>query len=111
MQKKAVIPKRALVLGVLVSAELFSADEGVERTISDLYAASQRTFREARMKDDIARAPSTFAPEWAGNMPAGETLTFADLARAKPGSPSHRRNVLSRIWTSFTYGSSFPIGR
>jgi hypothetical protein len=36
---------------------------------------------EARTKADIARALDTFAPEWVGNMPAGETLTFADLVK------------------------------
>lgn len=37
--------------------------------------------REARTKEDLARAMSTFAPEWVGNMPAGETLTLADVLK------------------------------
>jgi len=29
--------------------------------------------------EDMAPALGTFAPEWTGAMPAGETLTFSDL--------------------------------
>jgi hypothetical protein len=66
---------------MLLCGGIFGADENVEKTIRDLYASSQAAAREARTMDDVARALSTFAPEWVGNMPAGETLTFADLMK------------------------------
>jgi len=73
--------RRAVIPVLLISAHLFGAGEDVEKTIRDLYAATQTTIREARTKEDITRALSSFAPEWVGNMPAGETLTLADLVK------------------------------
>jgi hypothetical protein len=34
---------------------------------------------DATLKQDLSKLWSTFAPEWVGNMPARETLTFNDL--------------------------------
>jgi hypothetical protein len=85
---------RALIPVLLISTPLSAADDGVEKTIRDLYAASQKILREARTKEDLARALSTFAPEWVGNMPAGETLTIADLVKegeAGLAIPSEKR--------------------
>jgi len=62
-----------------LSAGLCAADENIEQTIRALYASSRAAAREARTKEDISRALSTFAPEWVGNMPASETITLADL--------------------------------
>jgi hypothetical protein len=72
---------RALAAVMLFCCALSAADENVEKTIRDLYASSQDAAREARTMEDVVRALSTFAPEWVGNMPAGETLTFADLLK------------------------------
>jgi hypothetical protein len=72
---------QALAAVMLVCGSLSAADENAEKTIRELYASSQAAAREARTMDDVLRALSTFAPEWVGNMPAGETLTFADLVK------------------------------
>jgi hypothetical protein len=66
---------------LLISGGLLGADESVEKTIKDLYASSQAAIRTARTKEELAAALNTFAPEWVGNMPAGETLTFSDLLK------------------------------
>jgi len=66
---------------LFVGTSLFGAGEPVEKTIKDLYASSQAVLRAARTKDELERALNTFAPEWVGNMPAGETLTLADLMK------------------------------
>jgi len=58
-----------------------AAAEDVTKTIKDLYAASRTTLRDARTRDDLERVFSTLAPEWVGSMPAGETLTIADLRK------------------------------
>src|ERR1700730_1032016 len=70
---------RILVTALLLCAGLFAYDEDVEKTIRDLYASSQKAAREARTKEDMRQALSTFAPEWVGNMPAGEIITLADV--------------------------------
>jgi hypothetical protein len=72
---------RESILIVLACTGLFGADESVEKTIKDLYASSQAAVRTARTKEELARALDTFAPEWVGKPPAGETLTFADLLK------------------------------
>jgi hypothetical protein len=72
---------RTLASVLLLCGGLFAADENIEKTIRGLYVSSQAAAREARTMEDVARALSTFAPEWVGNMPAGETLTFADLLK------------------------------
>jgi hypothetical protein len=72
---------QAVAALMLFSRGLAAADDNIEKTIRDLYASSQAAAREARTIEDIMRALSTFAPEWVGNMPAGETLTFADLVK------------------------------
>src|ERR1035441_5943471 len=82
------------------------------------YASSQTALRTARTKEELAPALNTFAPEWVGNMPAGETLTFADLtkeAEAVLAIPPEKRplpkmdfvyirktgwNVLAVYWSS-----------
>ncbi|HUB83199.1 MAG TPA: hypothetical protein VMB03_30570 [Bryobacteraceae bacterium] len=87
---------RALMVVLAVSVSLPAADESVETTIKDLYAASQKAMREARTKEEMARALATFAPEWVGNMPAGETLTLADLmkeAEAGVAVPPEKRPI------------------
>jgi hypothetical protein len=73
--------RRSAAILLLICAGLFGADESVEKTIKDLYASSQAAIRAARTKDELARALDTFAPEWVGSMPAGETLTFSDLLK------------------------------
>jgi hypothetical protein len=70
---------RLWILPLLLPAVLFAAEENVEQTIRALYESSRAAAREARTKEDIQRALSSFAPEWVGNMPAGETITLADL--------------------------------
>ena len=70
---------RLWIMTLLLSGGLCAADENVEQTIRALYASSRAAARDARTKEDIGRALSTFAPEWVGNMPAGETITLADL--------------------------------
>jgi hypothetical protein len=60
---------------------LLAADESVEKTIEDLYASSQGALRTARTRPELTAAFDTFAPEWVGNMPAGETLTLAGLQK------------------------------
>ena len=107
----------------MVAGHFAIADEGAEKTIRDLYAASQKTMREARTKEDMSRALATFAPEWVGNMPAGETLTFADVLREVEAGltiPPERRpiprmdfvyirqtgwNVLAVYWNSRRSGN------
>jgi len=76
---RKLIPARTCLLALLIWPSLLAADANVEKTIQDLYSSSEAAIREARTTDDIKRALSTFAPEWVGNMPAGETLTLADL--------------------------------
>jgi hypothetical protein len=66
---------------MLTSTCLLAADESAEKTIKDLYASSQAVLRTARTKEELAPALKTFAPEWVGNAPAGETLTFSDLIK------------------------------
>ncbi len=73
--------KRAAVILLLLSGRLLSADEGIEKTIKELYVSTQIAARAAQTKEDVARALSVFAPEWVGKMPAGETLTMADLVK------------------------------
>jgi hypothetical protein len=70
---------------ILACTCLAGADDSVEKTIKDLYAYSQAAIRKARTRDELARALDTFAPEWVGNMPAGETITFADLLKEAEG--------------------------
>ncbi len=77
--------RRLASILVLICGGLSGADESVEKTIKDLYASSQAALRTARTKDELARALNTFAPEWVGNMPAGETLTLADLMKEAEG--------------------------
>lgn len=60
---------------------LAAADEGVEKTIRDLYTSSQAAIREARTPDDLQRVFATLAPEWVGHMPAGETITLDFLQK------------------------------
>ena len=88
------IPALSLVL--FLYPVLASAAEDIEKTIKDLYTASHRAMREAKSQADIERLLSEFAPEWVGNMPAGETLTFADLKREAESAlaiPPERRPV------------------
>ena len=77
---------RAALILVFACGALLGADETVEKTIRDLYASSQAALRTARTREELAPALNTFAPEWVGNMPAGETLTFADLAKEAEGA-------------------------
>jgi hypothetical protein len=70
-----------VLIPTLLCGNLLGADDSVEKTIKDLYASSREILRTARTKEDLARALSTFAPEWVGKMPAGETLTIADLIK------------------------------
>ena len=79
MNARKLIPGCGCLLALLIGHSLLGADANVEKTIRDLYTSSQAAIREARTTDDIKRALSTFAPEWVGNMPAGETRTLADL--------------------------------
>ena len=72
---------RLWIMTLLLSGGLCAADETVEQTIRALYASSRAAAREARTKEDMARALSSFAPEWVGNPPAGETITLADLIK------------------------------
>jgi hypothetical protein len=72
---------RTALLLMLACPGLFAADESVEKTIKDLYASSQAAMRTARTNQELAQALGTFAPEWVGNMPSGETLTSADLTK------------------------------
>jgi len=115
--------RKCALLLMLTSTCLLAADESAEKTIKDLYASSQAAMRTARTKEELAQALSTFAPEWVGNMPAGETLTFADLtkeAEAGLAIPPERRpipkmdfvyirqtgwNVLAVYWNSRRSGS------
>jgi len=85
MPKLILISARVLLPLFLLSG-LMSADDGVEKTIRDLYAKSRETLRSARTKEDLGRALGSFAPEWVGNMPAGETLTLADLMKEGEGA-------------------------
>ena len=83
-----------LVVGL--SAGLGAADETVEQTIRGLYASSRAAAREARTTEELGRALRTFAPESVGNMPAGETITLADLyrgGRVRPGHPPENRPI------------------
>ena len=72
---------RATLLMALFVAGLQGADDNIEKTIKDLYASSEAALRTVRTRQDLDRVLSTFAPEWVGNMPAGETLTLADLVK------------------------------
>ena len=72
--------RRLLVLS-LICTGVVAAGESVEKTIKDLYASSEAVLRTARTTGELAPALHTFAPEWVGKMPAGETLTFADLQK------------------------------
>lgn len=123
VHRRILISLRALAPVLILSGQLARADDSTEKTIRDLYAASQKTLREARTKDDMSRALASFAPEWVGNMPAGETLTFADLvkeAEAGLAVPPERRpipkmdfvyirqtgwNVLAVYWNSRKSGN------
>jgi len=114
---------RTGLLLMLACPGLFAADESVEKTVKELYASSQAILHSARTKEELAQALSTFAPEWVGNMPAGETLTFADLtkeAEAGLAIPPEKRpipkmdfvyirqtgwNVLAVYWNSRRSGS------
>jgi hypothetical protein len=69
-----------LILGLLVPG-VWGADDNIERTIKDLYASTQAQLRTVRTRKDLDQVLSTFAPEWVGTAPAGETLTLADLVR------------------------------
>jgi len=115
--------KSTLIL-ILACTGLAGADDSVEKTIKDLYASSQAAVRTARTKDELAPALNTFAPEWVGNMPAGETFTLADLlkeAEAGLAIPPEKRplpkmdfvyirqtgwNVLVVYWNSRRSGNS-----
>jgi hypothetical protein len=66
---------------LLLCGGLLAADESVEKTIKDLYASSQSALRTARTRPELTAAFDTFAPEWVGSMPAGETLTLTDLQK------------------------------
>jgi hypothetical protein len=97
MNTRKLMPGRTFLLAVLIWRSLLGADANVEKTIRDLYSSSDAAIREARTADDIKRALSTFAPEWVGNMPAGETLTLADLFKegeAALAIPPEKRNAL-----------------
>jgi hypothetical protein len=116
--------RRTLPILILTCAELFAADDSVEKTIKDIYASTQAILRTARTMDELARALDTFAPEWVGNAPAGETLTLADLqkeAEAGLAIPPEKRplpkmdfvyirqtgwNVLVVYWNSRRSGTS-----
>ena len=71
---------RLCLLSLLFTAGLPAA-ENVEETIRNLYQTSRTAAREARTREELARAMSTFAPEWVGKMPAGETITLADIIK------------------------------
>jgi hypothetical protein len=108
---------------VVLASGLAAADDNVEKTIRELYASSQTAARNARTPDDLRQALSTFAPEWVGHMPAGETITLADLLKegqAGLAIPSEKRplpqldfvyiretgwNVLVVYWTSRRVGA------
>lgn len=114
---------RLWILPLVLAAGLCAADENVEQTIRELYASSRAAAREARTKEDLQRALSTFAPEWVGNMPAGETLTLADVYKEGESGlaiPPEKRpipqmdfvtiretgwNVLVVYWTSRRVGT------
>src|SRR5258706_2439106 len=66
---------------VVFAGGLHAADESVEKTIRDLYASSQAAVRDARTTGDLRKALDSFAPEWVGNMPAGETITLEFLLK------------------------------
>lgn len=73
---------RFMITWILLLCPAFaSAAEDIEKTIKDLYTSSQNAMREARTAADLPQLFSTFAPEWVGNPPAGETLTLADLKK------------------------------
>jgi len=72
---------RLWILPFLLPCGFYAADENVEQTIRALYDSSRAAAREARTKEDLRRALASFAPEWVGNMPAGETITLADLIK------------------------------
>jgi hypothetical protein len=72
---------RGLSIAVLFLAVGAAAEE-TQKIIRELYTSSFAAMREARTKEDIIRLVDGFdAPEWVGNMPAGETLTRADTIR------------------------------
>jgi len=72
---------RIALLLMLACPGLFASGESVEQTIKGLYSSSREALRTAITREELAQALSTFAPEWVGNMPAGETLTLADLTK------------------------------
>lgn len=91
-------PSVFAVLLMCVAATLSAADD-IEKTIKNFYASSQQAARDARTKDDLTRALSTFAPEWVGNKPAGETLTLADLIKEGESVwQFHRKSGPSPNW-------------
>ena len=72
---------RVWIMTLMLSGGPAAADEKVEQTIRALDDSSRAAAREARTKEEMRRALGTFAPEWVGNMPAGETITLADLVK------------------------------
>src|SRR5438067_4384162 len=63
---------RLWMMTLFLASAACAAEEGVEQTIRGLYTASRAAARDARTKEEMRRAFDTFAPEWVGNMPAGE---------------------------------------
>jgi hypothetical protein len=72
---------RLLVISFLIASASCAAENSVEQTIRGLYESSRAAARNARTREEMRRALDTFAPEWVGNPPAGETLTLADLMK------------------------------
>ena len=90
---------RAIVILTLFAMGIWAAEENVEKTIRDLYAASDSALRAVRTRKDLDQVLSTFAPEWVGNMPAGETITLADLVKegeAALSIPPEKRSLPER---------------
>jgi hypothetical protein len=80
MRKRIATSMGALIVASLTPG-LVSGQGDVIDLIKSMYSVSQEVMRDARSKEDMARALATFAPEWIGLMPAGETLTLADLRK------------------------------
>ena len=91
---------RLCLFTMLLAAGLSAADENTIQTIRDLYASSRAEARSARTKAELEHALSTFAPEWVGGMPAGETFTRADLvkeAESVLAVPPEKRPVMPEM--------------
>ena len=73
--------RRDLIAAFLSCAGLSRAQDA-QQTIKDIYSSMFARMRDIRTKADLERLiDSIDAPEWVGNMPAGETLTREDTVK------------------------------